>query len=106
MGDVEFQSRVLSMLDSIRTDVTMTKERVGAVSERVARLETVQAERCTAQGKRLEALEDEQERQGQEIQQLKEHKALTKGQATALAAVGTAVGAAAGALAPHLLGAK
>ena len=99
MGEIDFQREVLSMLTDIKADVA-------GVSERVARVEVVHVERCGAQGKRLDAIEKAQDAQADEIQALKEHQSFSRGQQAALVATGTVVGAAAGALAPHLFGGR
>lgn len=107
MSGDEQQPQVLALLYDIR--------------ERVARIEAGNAERCKARGDAIEALEecrDDHEKRlhtlethkviaeshEDRLRKLEEHKAITKGQATALTAVGTAVGAAAGALIPRFLG--
>lgn len=99
MGEIDFQREVLSMLTDIKADVA-------GVSERVARVEVVHVERCSAQGKRLDTIEKTQDAQAEEIQALKEHQSFTRGQQAALTAAGAVVGAAAGALAPHLFGGR
>lgn len=86
--------------------LTDIKADMAKVSERVARVEVVHVERCGAQGKRLDAIEKAQDAQADEIQALKEHQSFSRGQQAALAAAGTVVGAAAGALAPHLFGGR
>lgn len=99
MAGSDFESRVLSMLTDLKSDVAK-------VSERVARVEVVHVERCGSQGRRIDDIEAEQGRQGAALQEIKEHRSFSRGQSTALTAVGTAVGAAAGALLPHFLGGK
>lgn len=99
MGEIDFQREVLSMLTDIKADVA-------GVSERVARVEVVHVERCGAQGKRLDAIEERQKDHDEAIQELKEHQSFSKGQQAALVAAGTVVGAAAGVLAPHLFGGR
>jgi len=84
----DFEHQTLTMLADIR--------------ERVARLESGNAERCKARGEVIEDLRNCHDDHETRIRSLEEHKALTKGQQAALAAVGTAVGAAAGALAPMI----
>lgn len=86
--------------------LTDIKADVAGVSERVARVEVVHVERCGAQAKRLEAVEERQKDQDEAIQEIKEHQSFSKGQQAALAVAGTAVGAAAGILAPHLFGGR
>jgi len=92
VGDPDFQNQVLSTLSDIR--------------ERLARVEAVHVERCSAQGRRLDDLEDRQNQQEQAIQGLKEHRSFTRGQQAALTAAGTVLGSAAGAVAAHFLGGK
>lgn len=86
--------------------LTDIKADVAGISERVARVEVVHVERCGAQGKRLDAIEEHQKDHDEAIQELKEHQSFSKGQQAALVAAGTVVGAAAGALAPHLFGGR
>jgi hypothetical protein len=103
MAESEFQAQVISMLTGLKADVAQANERIGNVSERVARVEVVHVERCSANGRRLEDLERGQEEQGREIQGLKEHRSFSRGQQAALTAVGTMAGAAVGVLAEHVL---
>ena len=92
MGEPDFQTEVLS--------------RLTIICERLTVLETVQVERCGAQGKRLDDLAERQDRQDEAIQGLKEHRSFTRGQQAALTAAGTVLGSAAGAVAAHFLGGK
>lgn len=99
MAETDFQAQVLAMLTSIDA-------KVAGVSERVARVEVVHVERCSAQGKRLDALEKAQDAQAEDIQTLKDHRSFSRGQQATLTAVGTVAGAAAGAVVSHFLGGK
>lgn len=99
MAGADFEARVLSMLTDIQG-------KISGVSERVARVEVVHVERFGAQGKRLDDIEAEQVAHAADIQALKEHRSFSRGQQAALTAVGTVVGAAAGAAVTHFMGGK
>ena len=99
MGEPDFQAQVLAMLTDIKTDMAK-------VSERVARVEVVHVERCSAQGKRLDTIEARQETHDKDIQELKENRSFSRGQQAALTAVSTVVGASAAVVIEHFLGGK
>ena len=89
MSEQDFQRLTLSMLSDIK--------------ERVKGLESITEERCKARGDVIDAVRECQDDHEKRLRLLEEHKALTKGQQAALTMVGTAVGAAAGALVPMLV---
>lgn len=70
------------------------------------RIEAMLGERCESRMDRIKAIETEQAKQREDIQSLKEHRSFSRGQQATLTAVGTVVGAAAGAAVSHLLGGK
>lgn len=70
------------------------------------RIEAMLGERCESRLERIKAVEAEQVKQRDDLQALKEHRSFSRGQQATLTAVGTVVGAAAGAAVSHLLGGK
>lgn len=93
-------------IDDLWGAVNELRSAVAELTALVREVPAMLTERCEARSQRLESVEAEQVKQRDDLQALKEHRSFSRGQQATLTAVGTVVGAAAGAAVSHLLGGK
>lgn len=95
-------------IDDLWSAVNDLREGQRAMLVSLGRIETMLSERCEARLQRLKVVEAEVTKHRVEIQGLREHRSFSRGQQTALMAIGTMLagilGGIAGQLAPHFFG--